>query len=192
MNDRKIFLAAVAGALLVMTAGCAMQEEGPGTGTFQLLVSDQQSAIDDFDSLVASFDRARVFGTVTNGSAGNTTDDVSPGYSEFGLNASVDLTTVKGINATRVLDTSLEEGNYAKVKLYVSSVNGTVGGESVGVKVPSDKLMVTKNFGVEAGSVTRFVFDIDVVERGTGGYNLLPVVSESGVAGEDVEVREVG
>lgn len=36
------------------------------------------------------------------------------------------------------------------------------------------------------------MFDITVVGKGqTGEYNLLPVISESGVAGKDVQAREV-
>lgn len=43
-----------------------------------------------------------------------------------------------------------------------------------------------------AGESVSFVFDVNVVKRGkTGEYNLLPVISESGVAAEDVEVTEV-
>ena len=58
-----------------------------------------------------------------------------------------------------VLDGKLATGQYSKIELYVSDVEGIVGGESVPVKVPSN--------------------------------NLLPVISKSGVAGEDVDVEEV-
>lgn len=54
------------------------------------------------------------------------------------------------------------------------------------------KLQIVKPFEVGPGETLTFVFDITVVERGqTGEYNLLPVISESGVAGKDVQAREV-
>ena len=64
-------------------------------------------------------------------------------------------------------------------------------GEQADVKLPSEKLQLTKPFTVEADSSVSFVFDISVVKKGKGGYNLLPVVSESGVNGKDVDVEEV-
>ena len=59
--------------------------------------------------------------------------------------------------------------------------------------IPSGKLQIVKPFEIEPGEELSFVFDINVVRKGSeGGYNLLPVISESGVAGEDVEVEEIG
>jgi hypothetical protein len=53
--------------------------------------------------------------------------------------------------------------------------------------------MLTKPFEIKPNSTTSFVFDIQVVLRGNQqnnqGYILKPVISESGVAGEDVEVE---
>ncbi|AUG48795.1 hypothetical protein BVU17_00585 [Haloarcula taiwanensis] len=105
--------------------------------------------------------------------------------------ATVDLTEVVGDKAIGVLDGELEAGRYSKIELYAESVDGVVDGESVDVKIPSEKLQLTKPFEVVAGESVEFVFDINVVKKGTGGYNLLPVISESGVAGKDVEIEEV-
>ncbi|GCF13601.1 hypothetical protein Harman_15360 [Haloarcula mannanilytica] len=106
--------------------------------------------------------------------------------------ATVDLTEVVGDKAISVLDGELEEGQYSKIELYAESVDGVVDGESVDVKIPSGKLQIVKSFEVVAGESLEFVFDINVVKKGNGGYNLLPVISKSGVAGKDVEVEEVG
>jgi len=106
--------------------------------------------------------------------------------------ATVDLTEVVGDRAIGVLDGELEAGRYSKIELYAESVDGVVDGESVDVKIPSGKLQLTKPFEVVAGESVEFVFDINVVKKGNGGYNLLPVISESGVAGRDVDVEEVG
>ena len=103
----------------------------------------------------------------------------------------VDLTTVVGDKATGIFEDGLPAGRYTKVELYVAEVDGVVDGEQADVKLPSGKLQLTKPFTVEADSSMSFVFDISVVKKGNGGYNLLPVVSESGVDGEDVDVEEV-
>lgn len=115
------------------------------------------------------------------------------GFSEIDLDGrTVDLTEVVGDKAVSVFDGKLPAGRYAKVELHVRSAEGIVDGETVGVKVPSEKLQIVKPFEVVAGESLSFVFDINVVKKGnTGEYNLLPVISESGVAGKDVDVEEV-
>jgi len=105
----------------------------------------------------------------------------------------VDLTQVVGDKAVSVFDGELPEGRYAKIELYAAGVEGIVDGEPVDVKIPSGKLQITRSFEVVADETLAFVFDINVVKKGQGGeYNLLPVISESGVAGRDVDVEEVG
>jgi len=114
------------------------------------------------------------------------------GFTVFDLDEpTVDLTQVVGEKAIGVLDGELEAGQYSKIELYVSDVEGIVDGESVAVKVPSEKLQIQKPFEITSDGTVEFVFDINVVKKGNGGYNLLPVISESGVAGEDVDVEEV-
>jgi hypothetical protein len=119
-------------------------------------------------------------------------DDSERGFTVFDLDEpTVDLTQVVGEKAIGVLDGRLETGQYSKIELYVSNVEGIVDGESVSVKVPSNKLQIIKPFEITADGTVEFVFDINVVKKGNGGYNLLPVISESGVAGKDVDVEEV-
>ncbi|WP_276273323.1 DUF4382 domain-containing protein [Haloarcula litorea] len=194
--------------------------DGDATGTFRLLVSDRPADIGDFDSLGVTFDEARVFeaaatgtetaatDTATNTTTASETDETETdddgeteederddegGFTVFELDdPTVDLTEVVGERAIGVLDGKLEPGRYAKIELSVSDVAGVVDGDDVEVKVPSEKLQLVKPFEVTAGETTSFVFDINVVKKGKNGYNLLPVISESGVAGEDVDVEEVG
>jgi hypothetical protein len=105
----------------------------------------------------------------------------------------VDLTQVVGAKAMPVFDGELEPGTYQKVELNVASTEGIVDGEPAAVKVPSEKLQITKPFEVRAGESVGFVFDINVVKRGQkNSYILKPVISQSGLAGEDVDVEEVG
>lgn len=55
------------------------------------------------------------------------------------------------------------------------------------VKLPSERLQIVRPFDVVEGEQIEFVFDINVIRRGDGEYILQPVISESGVVGEDVE-----
>lgn len=262
---RRGFLAVGASAGATLLAGCSGETglggpDGDGTtrnptdggdsasGTFRLLISDRPVAIDDFDELNVSFDRARIFrgegddddeegesdapsptttetematetatpdgtatatatetvtatSTVTATEAASETEaeDDEPddgdqrGFFTIDLDgATVDLTKVVGEKAIGVFDGELPEGRYAKIELYAASVEGIVDGDPVNVTIPSGKLQIVKPFEVRADETLTFVFDINVVKKGkTGEYNLLPVISESGVAGRDVEVEEV-
>lgn len=109
-------------------------------------------------------------------------------------NSSVDLTTVVGNKAQSIADIELDEGTYTKIELYSSNIDAEINDSSVDVKIPPKKLMLTKPFEVSANETTQFVFDIQVVlrgnERNNQGYILKPVISESGVAGKDVEIEE--
>lgn len=207
--------AAVGTALL---AGCSGGSDDGGTasGTFRLLISDQPVAIDAFDSLEVTLSAARVFRAdedeeitpgVVNGtenetmSSDNTTDDETDdsedgdgeGVVEFDLDSAVvDLTQVKGDRAVSVLEGELEEGRYSGIELRVATAEGVVDGDSAEVMVPSSRLRIIRPFAVAADEELNFVFDINVVQKGpNGGYNLLPVIGKSGVAGEDVDVEEV-
>ena len=207
-------------------------ETATTSGAFRLLISDQPVAIDEFDSLDVTLDRARVFraggdddaaeedaetanataATTANVTATATTtandtgsdededeesDDGENGQRGFSIvdldGATVDLTTVVGDRAITVFNGELPAGRYTKIELYAADVAGVVDGEGVDVTIPSGKLQITKPFEVGADEPVDFVFDINVVKRGqSGGYNLLPVIAESGVAGADVNVTEVG
>jgi len=220
--ERRTLLSAVGGTGVVLLAGCTSQdtdtdstEDGTDSsdteGTFRLLISDQPAAIETFDSLTVTFSEARIFpasstatpnnetdtnqSTNTTQATDNETDDEDqPGFFIRDLDgASVDLTEVIGDKATPILEDTLPAGEYTKIELYASEVDGVVDGESVSVMLPSGKLQITTSFEVVAGEGLDFVFDITVVEKGqTGEYNLQPVISESGVAGRDVTVEEVG
>lgn len=115
------------------------------------------------------------------------------GFSVIDLEgATVDLTQVIEDDAMAVFDGELPAGSYEKIELYVSAIEGIVEGESVAVKLPSEKLQITNGFEVSPDESVSFVFDINVVKRGrNNGYILKPVISGSGVAGRDVEVNEL-
>ncbi|MGB9958000.1 DUF4382 domain-containing protein [Haloferax prahovense] len=106
-------------------------------------------------------------------------------------NVTVDLTELQGENASLVGEYDVPEGNYTKVFVHVSDVNGTLKtGEQVNVKLPSNKLQLNTDFEVGNGESVDFVFDITAFEAGNSGkYILKPVVSESGT---DVPITKVG
>jgi len=169
--------ATVVVVVLLALAGCSSGVPGGGeTGTTNFYVSDQPSAIDDFAHLNVTVSQV-------------TFVDREGNQTEKPANATLDLTQLRGANASLVDQYEIESGNYTKVFLDVSEVDATLtSGESADVKLPSEKLQLTQNFTVESGSSVDFVYDINVVERGNGDYNLLPVASESGT---DVEIDEV-
>lgn len=178
--DRSIILLAV----VVAVSGCTSTSTG-SEGQFELLVSDQAAAIDDFDYLNVEFSEARMFAT------GN--DSVNATRIDLSNTSASDLTQLRGSSAESLINTSMEAGNYSKIELYVENVNASADNESVEVKVPPGKLMITKPFEIRPNETTSFVFDIQVTLRGNEqnnqGYILRPVISESGVAGEDVEME---
>ncbi|WP_439028264.1 DUF4382 domain-containing protein [Haloarchaeobius sp. DT45] len=104
----------------------------------------------------------------------------------------VDLTELKGANASKLANFSVESGEYDKVFVYVSNVEGTLkNGEKVNVKLPSGKLQINKAFTVQQGEEVDFVFDIMIHKAGNSGkYVLRPVIGESGT-GDQVEIDDV-
>lgn len=123
----------------------------------------------------------------------NTTDDgTTDNDTSKGIAGDDDAPTVRKVAYTGQ-DTLVRTGNHesdGSDQGPPTGTTGTVDGETVDVRVPSGKLMITKPFEIKANQTTEFVFDIHVVKTGAGFYNLRPVISGSGVAGEDVEEGE--
>ena len=195
-------------AALVVLAGCAGGIAGPdatgaestsGSGTVQFYVSDEENAIGQFEHLNVTvtsvgFQRADASGDA--GATGNASADTTMGANattaaenETGEwverdvdSRTVDLTELQGANATLLGDLSVPSGEYGKVFVHVGGVNGTLQtGEQVNVKLPSQKLQLSRGFAVSSESSVNFVFDITVFEAGNSGkFVLKPVASESG------------
>jgi hypothetical protein len=186
MENKLIFALITA---VIAVSGCTSTSTGD-TGQFELLISDQPAAIDDFDYLNVEFSHANIF--MDNES--NESEDVQRVSLEN--TSAVDLTQVRNLSAQSLINTSLASGNYSKIELYSERINASVDGEDVEVKIPPKKLMITKPFEIRPNETTSFVFDIQVVLRGNQqnnqGYILKPVISESGVAGEDIGVERKG
>ncbi len=147
---------------------------------FRLLISDAPADIADFEYLNVTIDSMRLF-----------TDQGD--FEEREIDVTVDLTQLVGALSTEVLETEIAPGTYTKVELHVAKVDAqTVSGEEAYITVPSNKLQINNTFEISEDEVTTFVFDINIVRKGQGQeYNLLPVISESGVVGKDLDDDEV-
>jgi len=102
----------------------------------------------------------------------------------------VDLTRLRGANATLVDRFDLPAGEYNQVFLEVSETSGTLtDGSSTEVKLPSERLKLNQEFTVGNGEEVDFVYDVTVHKAGNSGkYILRPVASESGT---DVPIERV-
>lgn len=174
-------------SIAMIASGCAANgnTSSSDTGELNLYISDRPAEIDNFDYLNVTVSKVRLFAEVENSS--------NESFRSFNISETVDLTQLKGDNATSVLQESIEAGNYSKMELESSGIAAQVNGSSVEVKLPSGKLQLTKSFEVRPNETTEFVFDIQVALRGNQqnnqGYILRPVISQSGVVGKDVEIQ---
>jgi len=157
---------------------------------FRLLISDEKNAIGDFDSLIVTVSSVGVH------KAGETGEWIEP----LDIEKELDLVELQGENATEIWSDTLPDGDYNKVFVYASDVNGVLtNGDSIEVKLPSEKLHINTHFSIPTpdDSPVSFVFDISVVSAGNGAgngqgsvkYILKPVVSQSGPNQKFTEVR---
>ena len=142
-------------------------------GNFVFLISDDVNAIDEFQSLNISVSK---IGLQLGGEAGK--------WIEFDPEVGVvDLTLLRGDKAQELWRGNIPEGQYTKVFIHVTSVQGVMKETErmVEVELPSQKLQISKVFDVSADTVTSFVYDVTVVKAGKSGqYILKPQLEQSG------------
>jgi len=181
MKTRFLVVAAIIGILALVISACATS---PTQANFRLLVSDQPNVIGDFEHLNCTISEIGVHPVGDNST-----------WIQFSPNVStVDLTTLEGNNATEIWSGNITPGQYDKVFIYISNVEGTlaagVGNGTANVKLPSGKLQISKPFTVSANGTTSFVFDIAVIKAGESGqYILEPQIATSGVNQGFTEVK---
>lgn len=192
---------------LVALAGCSAGpgtgDDGPdsggssGTATIDFWVSDQPGAIEDFETLNVTVTRVgfKPAGGTTNASANesmnDSEEDPETGWIERDVDdTTVDLTELRGENASLVDSIEVPNGTYTKTVMCVSETNGTLtDGTRTNVKLPSEKLQLNSAFTAGANESLDFVFDIQVTKAGNSGtYVIRPVISQSGA---DQPVRDV-
>lgn len=151
---------------------------------FAFLVSDEVNAIGDFQSLNVTITR---IGLLRGGESGQWLE-LEPQVTQ------VDLTLLQGEDAQAIWKGNVPEGQYTKVFIFVSSVQGVLEetGATVDVKLPSQKLQINSTFEISADSLVSFVYDITVIARGNVNsgirYLLQPQVDQSGA---DQKFKEV-
>jgi hypothetical protein len=153
--------------------------ESDPEGNFVLLISDDVNAIIDFESVDVSIIKVGLFSS-DNG-----------GWMEFEPDINeVDLTTVQGDKSQQIWRGNIPEGEYTKVFIYVSNVQGVLkeskatNGQSVEIKLPSNKLHISTHFQITEDAVTSFIYDLTVIATGNEKsgikYILKPQADESG------------
>ncbi|MEN8614076.1 DUF4382 domain-containing protein [Dehalogenimonas sp. THU2] len=190
--------ASVAGVLLLILVGVfsynvivPMVEEPPvivvsnppvaGQGNFVFLVSDQPNDIGDFTSLIVTVDRVEL---LKQGGGGDARIVFTPEIKDF------DLTELIGEASQELWRGDVPEGEYTRVVVFTTTIRGTLTtGETIDIKLPSDKLQIDLPFTVGGGNVTSFTFDITVNKtgQGSGKYILKPQTGESGAEYEKVQ-----
>lgn len=152
---------------------------------FQFLISDDVNAIADFEHVYVTISE---IGVQRGGESGNWLE-FTPDITE------VDLKPLVGENALEIWSGNLTPGEYSKVFLYVSEVNGilteALGGGKANVKLPSEKLQISKPFVISENTTTSFVYDVTVVKAGQSGqYILQPQIAQSGAEQQFREVKQ--
>lgn len=157
-------------------------------GNFVFLISDEVNAIADFESLTVSISKV---GLLSGGDSGQ--------WVEFEPEiAEVDLTLVQGDKTQEIWRGDVPEGQYTVVFIYVSDVSGVLKetGQAVDVKLPSQKLHMSKTFLVTADMVTSFTYDVTVIAAGNAQsgirYILQPLVGQSGADHRPSETKGKG
>lgn len=147
-------------------------------GNFAFLVSDEVNAISEFSTVNVTVSRV---GVLQSGSSGRW-QEFTPEVKEF------DLSLLPGAKTLELWRGDVPEGEYTKAFIYVSQVTGSLKatGETVNIKLPSNKLQISLPFQVSAGNVTSVTYDLTVINTGNAQkaqkYLLKPQVGESGTS----------
>ncbi len=195
MFTRPIVWATVAAVLLILVTGYfgfrpMLYPAGPvpsPEGNFVFLISDDVNAIGDFESVNVSISKIGIL-------LGD-----SDGWVEFKPEIKeVDLTLVQGDRTQEIWRGSVPEGQYTKVFIHVADVHGVLKetGQEVKIKLPSQKLHISKSFQVTVDTVTSFTYDLTVVAAGSPQsgikYILKPQIDQSGADREPSEGKGKG
>ena len=178
-----VALAAVAAIAIIAVIGYNASQPGTSPyvpiaspqGNFMFLISDAVNAIGDFQSLNITIDKV---GLLTGS-----------GWIEFVPEIrTIDLTLLPGEKTQSIWQGDLPPGQYSKVFIYVSNVQGLLKatGQPVDVKLPGNKMQIDSSFSIGTGTPTSFTFDITVTASGNPKnglhYMLKPQLDQSGAS----------
>jgi hypothetical protein len=148
-------------------------------GNFVFLVSDDVNAIEDFENVYVTIESVR---TLKSGK--------DAGWIGFEPETKTfDLAALPGEVTQELWRGNLPEGSYKQVFIDVSKVNGVLKstGGNVEIKLPANKLILSVPFEVAPGYTTSFVYDLTVIQKGNGDYQLKPQAGESGASKTPVQ-----
>jgi hypothetical protein len=145
-------------------------------GNFVFLVSDEVNAIAEFNNVMVTVDKVSLLKR-----------DASAKWLEFVPEVKIfDLALLPGETTQELWRGDIPEGTYSRVVIYVKEVTGTLKatGETIPIKLPSNKLQLSLPFQVTADNITSFTYDLTVMSTGQGQgnskYHLKPQINESG------------
>ncbi len=150
-------------------------------GDFVFYLSDEPNAINDFESLVVTIS------SIILKPLGE-----EPWVRLLPTQEQADLVQLQGNRSLELWRGDVPEGTYTMVFLLIEHVEGILvaTGESINLKLPSERLHLNLEFELQPGEFTEFVFDITVRRIGPPDspvtYLLLPQASESGI-GRSIE-----
>ena len=156
-------------------------------GNFVFLISDDVNAIGDFESVKISISKI----SLESGDS----EQLIEFEPELG---EVDLTLVQGEKTQEIWRGNVPEGEYTNVTIEVTDVHGILKetGEEVEIKLPSQKLHVSKHFQVSTDELTTFTYDLTVIATGSPQsgikYILKPQVDQSGAEQKPFEPKGKG
>ncbi len=156
-------------------------------GNFAFLVSDDINAIEEFSEVNVTIDKVALL----KGGASPEWVEFTPEVKAF------DLALLPGDKTQELWRGNIPEGDYSKVVIYVSNVNGTLkdSGEDIEIKLPSNKLQLSKSFQVSIDTVTSFTYDMTVIKTGNAQnskYILKPQIAESGATQQSLQDKGNG
>lgn len=175
-------LSLLAVGLCVVLAGCSGGLGGAtsATGQVQVYLSDSAAAMDDFQSVNVTVEKAVLVRADGGGHHSGCQHGCGGGHHEDNTTdqrvvldangATVDLTEYQGANATRILATQVSNGTYEKAVLVLDGVNATLdNGSQADVDAPH-RVVVSQEFTVH-GNQTDLVYDL-AVHGNPGNYTL--------------------
>jgi hypothetical protein len=155
------------------------------TGNFIFLVSDDVNAIADFSSVSVTVEKVEL---LKSGDSSQIVEFV-PETKEF------DLSQLPGEKTQQLWRGDLPEGTYTRETIYISRVQGILlsSGETIEIKLPSDKLQLSLEFEVGLDTVTSFTYDLTVIKTGSdknSKYILKPQAGESGSSQQSKDTKK--
>jgi hypothetical protein len=105
---------------------------------------------------------------------------------------------VKGDKTQEIWRGNVPEGEYKNVTIEVEKVIGILKEkrEETEIKLPSQKLRISKNFQINTDTFTTFTYDLTVISTGSPQsgerYILKPQVDQSGASQKPIEPKGKG